>query len=1405
MRPMYLLQNREILMNERSKVQIKLLLSILLLSLNLACPKSKNSENASQNTQTKTLTDGLLTPANISITLLTNSSVGLAWTDLSTEELIYEIYSCVGTDCTDFSEIATSPLRKDSVSIVITQLSQNTIYNFRIRATNSGGSSDWLSSGNVSTNPDDILAPTSLNITQKSDTSVSFSWIDNATNETQYIIEQCSNSGCSDFTAAVGSPAVSNTTNLTIDGLNPSMTYNFRIKATNTITESPFLPSGNIKMSPAKPSDFVTGLATANGISFTWVDHAIDETNFEIEKCIGSGCTNFAAVSNSPIAAQSQSYAATGLSENSTYRFRIRAISESGQSDYLYGPYISTSLAEPTSLIVGSATDSNISLSWTENSSVETGYEIQKCLGAGCSSFTPLAGSPLSPNSISFNDSGLSPSTIYKYRIRSLNGTSSSLWLNSNEISTGPLSPTTFTVGAITHNSIAFSWTDNATDEINYQIDRCTGVSCSNFSPLTTVLPPNTTGYTDNTVLASTTYSYRIKALGNNSGSAFLTSSGIATLNAPILPANCNSKNNVIVDYGNKSAGTLASSERGLYTDIKYIPSSVTITTNSSAGLPNGNIVNPSTSMGAAYIDTGAQAIKYSYWNGSVFNTEIVAGDAVANATYIQLVYLANLPNVGLPIIFWTNGASNSGQIMMAVRSTNSLTTTGTWLVQAIDAGGGVTNRALKAAVNPNDGIILSYQSSTTSSMRFIYCTSNCGNPNSYVAMASGNRLDTASLANQVRTGIGWCQQSEGIYIPAVVYGVSATTFTYGTCLTFSSTPTNCLSATNWTKSTTPITVGASSGLVSDLYLDPSILKDTPKIILKDGAAGLKTYTLPTCDSFTAASTYTGPGATIVTTTIANAANSFVKILKHTDYSNLTNEQFLLVYNDGVTDMRWAITNASNNFGGSWLSGTGASSSIQNNAALLAAAGATTMGADINPTTGQVIAGYGTSIASSFNITLGVVDGYLPPANPNNAAVNSYYQLPIESTGAIQLNASQYNNIAIASTNSNQPAMAWVDFSSGVYTTGKLKYSLRNSTGATGSWTIINVPGPAGTGTSSPLYPSLAFDNNNLPWIGYWDQTALRFVLATNSRSDGSGVWLSYMFPLTGAVNYGAPVAQPAANKTAVAMYYSGGVAYPVMIVTNNSTTTTKSIRSAKLTPSSGKWSTVANIDGALAVGGAAFLSADFDLSGKIVVAYQNLGVGAVRVKYSSSTDGIIWDTNAGVPYSVSQLNTGEGATVKINPVTGNPSVSYYDRANGKLFFATCTANCTGSGTPTFSGTSTSVLNGIGINNLSALGNANLLVASLTFSSLGDAYLLYNSGQLDTGSLKFINNIGGSMPSGLATTLVDGANGTYNTVLSAAANGGIPWGQQSIRMSNGVFATAYIAPGNWLGITTCGD
>ena len=71
-------------------------------------------------------------------------------------------------------------------------------------------------------------------------------------------------------------------------------------------------------------------------IDLAWQDNSSDETGFEIERCAGSGCTNFALVETTAANATSW-YDSTGLSANTLYRYRVRAIgviAGSGASDY---------------------------------------------------------------------------------------------------------------------------------------------------------------------------------------------------------------------------------------------------------------------------------------------------------------------------------------------------------------------------------------------------------------------------------------------------------------------------------------------------------------------------------------------------------------------------------------------------------------------------------------------------------------------------------------------------------------------------------------------------------------------------------------------------------------------------------------------------------------------------------------------------------------------------------------------------------------------------------------------------------------------------------------------------------------------------------------------------------------
>jgi hypothetical protein len=63
-----------------------------------------------------------------------------------------------------------------------------------------------------------------------------------------------------------------------------------------------------------------------------WTDNAINENGFEIERCKGTKCTNFARIT--AVGSDVTSYSDTGLSRNTTYRYRVRAYNNAGVSAY---------------------------------------------------------------------------------------------------------------------------------------------------------------------------------------------------------------------------------------------------------------------------------------------------------------------------------------------------------------------------------------------------------------------------------------------------------------------------------------------------------------------------------------------------------------------------------------------------------------------------------------------------------------------------------------------------------------------------------------------------------------------------------------------------------------------------------------------------------------------------------------------------------------------------------------------------------------------------------------------------------------------------------------------------------------------------------------------------------------
>jgi len=77
--------------------------------------------------------------------------INLTWTDNATNETGFKLERCQGVSCTNVAQIAT--LGANVTNSANRNLTRNTIYRYRVRATNSAGYSAYSSIVNVTTRP----------------------------------------------------------------------------------------------------------------------------------------------------------------------------------------------------------------------------------------------------------------------------------------------------------------------------------------------------------------------------------------------------------------------------------------------------------------------------------------------------------------------------------------------------------------------------------------------------------------------------------------------------------------------------------------------------------------------------------------------------------------------------------------------------------------------------------------------------------------------------------------------------------------------------------------------------------------------------------------------------------------------------------------------------------------------------------------------------------------------------------------------------------------------------------------------------------------------------------------------------------------------------------------------------
>lgn len=82
----------------------------------------------------------------------------------------------------------------------------------------------------------------------------------------------------------------------------------------------------------------------------------------------------------------------------------------------------------PSNLTASPVSSSQVNLAWSDNSGNEDGFKIERCTGNNCNNFVQIA--QVGPNVTTYPNTGLSPNTRYRYRVRAFNAVGNSAYSN---------------------------------------------------------------------------------------------------------------------------------------------------------------------------------------------------------------------------------------------------------------------------------------------------------------------------------------------------------------------------------------------------------------------------------------------------------------------------------------------------------------------------------------------------------------------------------------------------------------------------------------------------------------------------------------------------------------------------------------------------------------------------------------------------------------------------------------------------------------------------------------------------------------------------------------------------------------------------------------------------------------
>ena len=353
----------------------------------------------------------------------------------------------------------------------VTGLSEGATYYYRVRATNSGGTSSNSSTISVTTIP---ATPTATAATSVSQTGFTANW-NAVVGATSYSIDVATDAAFTSFVTGYNNVSVVSTS-LVVPSLSSGVTYYYRVRSSNSSGSSASSNTISQITIPTNPTATAASAITQTSFTANW-NSTTGASGYFLDVATDNGFSSFVSGYNN-LTVASNSSPVSGLTAGINYYYRVRATNAGGTSGNSTTISVITVPIAPVANAASSITQTSFTANWSAASGA-SGYFLDVATDAAFTSFVSGFNN-FAVASTSSSVTGLTAGTTYYYRVRSTNANGTSGNSSTISLITVPLAPTANAATSVAQTSFVANWSA-VTGASGYFLDVAIDASFSSF------------------------------------------------------------------------------------------------------------------------------------------------------------------------------------------------------------------------------------------------------------------------------------------------------------------------------------------------------------------------------------------------------------------------------------------------------------------------------------------------------------------------------------------------------------------------------------------------------------------------------------------------------------------------------------------------------------------------------------------------------------------------------------------------------------------------------------------------------------------------------------------------------------------------------------------------------------